>query len=123
MQFRSILDQHSSPEENAPVRKDREILEEILELTRLASKRSGRSISQHIHPGSVAHLISSLSNAVESIHSEDPEGALKALSGMQDPIRYLLRRIDLDGDNRDEMIARLEALEFTYGPPDDEIPF
>jgi hypothetical protein len=126
-QFKSILENQKLPEKSAPLRKDREILEEILELTRLNSKRRMQSLPM-VHPRVVADLMSSLTGAVRAIQGQtDPQAALKALSGIRDPLKYLLRRIDNSSDtgiNVSEMSSELEALLFEYQASDDEeIPF
>jgi hypothetical protein len=82
-----------------------------------------------IHPKVVTDLTNSLTDAVKAIQGQtDPQAALKALSGMRDPIKYLLRRTNQapEGDIKpDEIASELEALLFEYqaADDDDEIPF
>ena len=124
--FRDIIDAERMPEEEAPLRKDREIIEEILELSRLTH----RSIPR---PPAVPYalsreLVDSLTATVIAIQGNtDSQAALTALSAMRKPIEYLLRRSRPAIDSiSGEILSQLEALSFEYQPldeDDDEIPF
>jgi hypothetical protein len=65
--FESILDDDQVPEEEPPLRTDRELLEEIVELSRLTHKRS---LPDKFSPAAVRDLISALKTAVDAIHGD-----------------------------------------------------
>ena len=121
--FQEILAAEEGQEEEVPLRKDREVLEEILELSRLNSKRDLRASG--VHPQAISDLVESLIEAVNAIRGEiDPKVALDALSDMRKPINYLLRRTESGAKMSPREVARkLEELSFEDQAPDDEVPF
>ncbi len=117
--FDGILNAEQLPEEEEPIRSDREILEEILALSRLRDRPRG----SRIPPAAVRDLVEGLKNAVSAIQGDPkPQAALAALSSMCPPIRFLIRS---SGSEMDELSTVVAELEFEYQPPDDddEIPF
>lgn len=119
-----IIETETSNQDQVPLRKDREILEEILELSRLNSKRIA---PRAVFPTRLIHdLVVSLKEAVAAIQEEtDPQAALRALSGMADPLRFLIHRSRIDELNSD-LVKEFESLDFVYQgleEDDDEIPF
>ena len=120
-QFQEILDAEEGQEEDVPLRKDREILEEILELSRLSSKRVLRI--PEIPPQAMSDLVESLIATVNAIQGEiDPKAALNALSDMRKPVDYLLRHTRREAKiNPREVAKKLEELSFEYQASDDDL--
>jgi hypothetical protein len=123
--FRDILDAEEMPEEKQPLRKDREILEEILELSRLNHRSIART--PMVPSGLVRELSESLITAVNAIQGEtNPQDAPTALATMRKPIEFLFTRSRLVSEPMSsEILSGLEALSFEYqrlDEDDDEIP-
>ena len=121
--FKEILDNEQEVNDEEPLRPDREILEEILELSRLSARRVARA--NRIHPEAIADLISSIKSAYEAIQGvPDPGSALEALSEMRKPISYLADKAGAHAEvDLRMLIKELDELTFEYEDPDDEIPF
>lgn len=117
--FNDILAADEVPENTTPIRTEREMLEEILELSRLYSRQ--RVVSSKIHPGAVREMVKFFKEAVDAIQGDtEPQAALTALSSMCPALDYLVLHCA-----RREMIDELRALKFEYQASDeeDEIPF
>jgi hypothetical protein len=118
----AILDKEDAPDE--PIRSDRELLEEVLLLTRSANA-SSRSTS--INPRALIDIAEKLVEVHDQqVHRQGSyQDALDLLKPMQSPLSYLLRYVRREGDGIDELIARLKSLEFTAeaesGPPDEDL--
>jgi len=129
----SILDKEDVPTE--PLRSDRELIEEILGVSRLtnAAARSTR-----INPNSLIQIAESLIMIHnQQVHRQGSyQDALDLLKPIQRPLHYLLRCTGREGDSIDELIARLRSLEFIAHPeegpimnspfsdaPDEDCPF
>ena len=117
----TILDKEDAPAE--PIRSDRELLEEVLLLTRRANA-SSRSTS--INPRALIDIAEKLIEVHDQqVHKQGSyQDALDLLRPIQGPLGYLLRHVRREGDGIDELIARLKSLEFTAeaesGPPDED---
>ena len=73
--FNEVLDQEQIPEDVSPVRNDREILEEILDLSRLSAKRV--SSSPRIPPLALVEIGQALVAAVDALQKDaDPQDVL-----------------------------------------------
>lgn len=129
-----ILGKEDAPAE--PIRSERNILEEILMLTRSADTFSrGTSID----PGALVHIANSLIMVHnQQVHRQGSyQDALDLLKRIQLPLSYLLRQVSREGDGIVEVLFRLDSLEFTavaesVGPdefiysdesPDEDVPF
>ena len=129
-----ILGKEDAPAE--PIRSERNILEEILMLTRSADTFSrGTSID----PGALVHIANSLIMVHnQQVHRQGSyQDALDLLKRIQLPLSYLLRQVSREGDGIVEVLFRLDSLEFTavaesvgpdeffYSdePPDEDVPF
>jgi len=107
-----------------PIRPDRDLLEEILELSRLNSRRiSARSA---IAPEAVSDLV----NSIVRVHHEiqgitDPVAAMNELAKMKKPLDYLMMHMRNDQSTDSELMKKaISELRFEYVPPDeDDIPF
>jgi hypothetical protein len=129
----TILGKEDTPAE--PIRSDRELLEEVLVLTRSASA-SSRSSS--INPRALIDIAERLIEVHDQqVHRQGSyQDAMDLLKPIQSPLSYLLRHVRRDGDGIHELLARLKVLEFTaeaesgppddfifIDPPDEEVPF
>jgi hypothetical protein len=116
----SILGKEEAPVE--PIRSDRDLLEEVLLLTRRANS-SSRSAS--LNPKALIEVVESLVAVHgQQVHRQGSyQDALDLLKPMQGPLGYLLRHVRREGDGIDELIAKLKSLDFTAeaesGPPDE----
>lgn len=116
----SILGKEEAPAE--PIRSDRDLLEEVLLLTRRANS-SSRSAS--FNPKALIEVVESLAAVHgQQVHRQGSyQDALDLLKPMQGPLRYLLRHVRREGDGIDELIEKLKSLDFTAeaesGPPDE----
>jgi hypothetical protein len=117
----TILDKEDAPAE--PIRSDRELLEEVLLLTRSANA-SSRSTS--INPRALIDIAEKLIEVHDQqVHRQGSyQDALDLLKPIQRPLSYLLRHVRREGDGIDELISRLKSLEFTAeaesGSPDED---
>lgn len=123
--FNEILSDAHSCEDNAPLRNDREILEEVLELSRLGARRAARV--GVIDPKAIRDLVGAIVDAHDAIQGEvDPRAALGALSRTQKPIEYIAGRAkSLPNDDAEILTSELRRLDFDHKSPeeDDDLPF
>lgn len=116
----SILGKEEGPAE--PIRSDRDLLEEVLLLTRRANS-SSRSAS--LNPKALVEVVESfIAVHDQQVHRQGSyQDALDLLKPMQGPLGYLLRHARREGDGIDALIENLKSLDFTTeaesGPPDD----
>ena len=117
----NILGKEEAPAE--PIRSDRELLQEVLLLARRATA-SSRSTS--INPRALVDIAERLIEVHDQqVHRQGSyQDALDLLKPMQNPLGYLLRHVRRDGDGIDDLLAKLNSLEFTAaadsGPPDED---
>jgi hypothetical protein len=115
-------------ERDTPIRSDREILEEILQLSRVASRRPNQSTS--IAPGAVTEL---LTNYIE-LHDQQvrEEGGyqdtLESIKRMHRAVEYIVKRYLGASNEMDELIGRFRDLSYEVKGKeeknlDDDIPF
>jgi hypothetical protein len=115
-----ILGKEDAP--NAPIRRDRELLEEILILARSADASSR---SNSVNPRALIDIANSLIMVHnQQVHRQGSyQDALDLLRPIQGALAYLLRQVSKEGDGIGEVLLRLGSLEFTAeaesGPPDD----
>jgi hypothetical protein len=123
--FNNILSDAEASDDNAPLRSEREILEEVLELSRLTAHRSARMGG--VHPEAIRDLVGAIIEAHDAIQGEiDPQAALSALSKARKPIKYIAGRTRATPEKDNENpVAALSRLDFDYKAPDDDddIPF
>ncbi len=113
-----------------PVRSERELLEEVLELSRSTARNVRRPLSS-ISPRAIQDLL----QKYISLHDDQVAGqggyqeTLDSLESMKKAIDYLVKQFQGRRPEMDEMIERLETLTFkheheeTSVPTDDDIPF
>jgi hypothetical protein len=107
-----ILDEVEKPKE--PVRDDREILDEILQLSRLISKSPVRG--KNISPAAVENL---LKNYIQ-LHNEQAHGrgdfqeTLDMLQKMDKAVRHISTNIHHPSEELDELLNKFHALDYTY---------
>lgn len=79
------------------VRAERDILEEILTLTRGISITRDRMVEREngIHPQVIEDLVYSWKNVLSAIHQEDKVALLDFLERLSQPIQYLINRADI----------------------------
>lgn len=121
--FDTIIADEENSDDNEPIRPDREIIEEILELTRLNAKIA--RTSNTIDPVAITDLIESIKAAHTAIQGiTNQQSALNALSEMRKPIAYLIRN-SRNGPQSGlrEKNNELNELSFEYEDFDDNIPF
>ena len=121
-----ILNEAEEPDE--PIRSDRDILEEVLQLSRVASKRAGR-------PGNIAAgAIKDLLTHYIELHDDqasgksDYQGVLNILQKSHKAVAYISSKYRGESDELDELINQLRELSYsvdndTSSDEDDDIPF
>lgn len=98
-----------------PVRKDRDLLEEILELSRISS-RNLRKFPTSIDPGEIYDLLKkyiALHNS-QVIGEGGYQQTLDALQGMEKAIKYIANRFKGRNTKFDELIEQLNNLTFKH---------
>lgn len=105
----SILNKEEAPAE--PIRLDRDLLEEILMLTR----RANSSKSASLNPKALIEVVESLIAVHgQQVHREGSyQDALDLLMPMQLPLNYLLKLVGRERDGVDKLIEKLKSLDFT----------
>lgn len=116
-----ILQAHKHVGENDEPN-EKEMITEILELSRLTARRSD---SGEINPKVIIHLIRTINNVHGHIKVRDtPERVMKALEDIRSSLLYFQRRVRRDFSAEAEEL--IQALDFEVNFPDlegDEIPF
>ena len=108
-----------------PVRTDRDVLNEVLELTRM-NTRNIQIPPQRINPKALLHLFTTFI----ALHDENSngtsgyQGTLDELKDMSKALIYLAK----GNQELDELVQKVQNLSFTYKekespPPADDIPF
>lgn len=121
----SILSKVDAPAE--PVRSERDLLEEILQLSRLSSLRMGRPSIDH-------RALAELAEKYIEVHDQQAsstgtyQDALDLLKTMHAPLAYLLKHAGRGGSSLDDILERVKALDFSasedHGESDEpDIPF
>jgi hypothetical protein len=120
-QVKDIVENHTD-EGEAPVSTDRDMLLEILELTRLTSRRATPSAS--IHPQAVSELLAGYVAAHDALQSGKPQDAMAQLQTMKRALVYVARRARPDArPELGKLMKAVDDLSFTIGNEVDEIPF
>lgn len=120
----------SGKRSDSQVRTDREILEEILSLSRLSSRKSGPSTSREVPQGLISSLTNTAQNVLREARNFKDRDLLKAANEIIHAAEYLNTRHSI-GSN--EMAEQLQTL-VTHGKDlsgeltnsssvDEEIPF
>ena len=117
--FDAILTSEEQNKTDLPVRTDRDVIEEILEIVRL---RAGESSQKHqVNPKAVHFLILKLSSIVEMLREGRGQNQiLDALEEMRKPIRHIVFRTPL---YEEDLEGLLESISFHHIELDDDIPF
>jgi len=104
-----------------PIRNDRELLEEILELSRISS-RNLRKFSMSIDPGAIYDLLKKYITLHDNqvIGEGGYQQTLDALQGMEKAIKNIANRFKGRNTKFDELIERLNNLTFKYEKQEDD---
>lgn len=109
---RAILEKREQSHNHATKRTDRDILEEILELSRLNSTRLKKPVSRRIHPAVIDHLIDAIENIVDNINEDRSKSVvLESFSGILDPLRQIVHNASFPSIYRFKIGERLELLD------------
>lgn len=121
-QVQEIVETHAT-EAEPPASSDREMLLEILELTRLTSRRAASPSS--IHPLAATELLAGYVAAHDALHARKPEDAMAQLETIKKAILYVARhtRSSPSRPELTKLVKAIEDLSFTIGPDEEEIPF
>jgi hypothetical protein len=119
----TILGKEEAPAE--PIRPDRELLEEILVLTRGATASSrNNSLNRRALVDMAENLI--MVHNQQVYRQGSYQDALDILKGIHGPLCYLIRHLGREGDGINELLARLMSLQFiaaAESAPHDEFLF
>jgi hypothetical protein len=116
-------------EDNEPIRTDREVLEEVLLLSRMSAKRAA---GPNISSGAVVNLLEGYIQLHDQEASESGSygDSLEIMQMVMDkPMRYIAEKFLGSSSEMNSLIGRLKSLSYTCdsedAPPDDEedIPF
>ncbi len=99
------------------------MLLEILELSRLTSRRAASPAS--IHPAAATELLSGYVAIHDALQAEKPQDAMAQLEAIKKALMYVARhtRPSAARPELGKLIKAVDDLSFTIGPSDDEIPF
>lgn len=116
---KAIVESVSEPAQ--PLRSDRELLEEVLELSR---QNLRRSVSGNPSPAAVRDLMAGFIDLHNSQAREqgDYQDTLNQLRAMHKPVMYLASRADHSSSAFQNALAELKALSFRLASDDDEFP-
>ncbi len=91
-------------------RPERDILEEILTLTRniTITRQQGMEVEKSIHPEVVEDLIYSLSSIVSAIQQQDNQALMDFVHRLTTPIRYLMDNVNFPRSTRRSMNSKIE---------------
>lgn len=105
----AILAKEASPKQ--PVREDRELLEEILMLSRHSLMRARKP---SVNPKAVADIAEKFVELhdQQAMKIGDYQETLDLLREMHRPLKYLLRQASRDIDGLDELRERIDSLDF-----------
>jgi len=112
---KSILSKDKPTTDVSAIRNDREILEEILELSRLnlTSKKKINSNNSHISPGAFHHLLGLLEQCIANIkNDESSKEILSRLSNLTTPIDHIIRNSNLEESDKNRFLEELQDLDF-----------
>jgi hypothetical protein len=98
------------------IREERDILEEILTLTRGISITRERVLDRErdmdsekiIHPQVIEDLLYSWSNIISSIHQKDNTDLIDFIEKLSQPLIYLIKRADLSRTRQREYLSKFE---------------
>jgi hypothetical protein len=119
-QVKDIVANHTN-EAEVPASTDRDMLVEILELTRLTSRRAASPAS--LHPQAARELLAGYVAAHDALQSGKPKDAMAQLEAMKRALMYVTRRVRPFAvrPELDKLTKAIDDLSFTI--EDDEIPF
>lgn len=98
------------------LRDQRDILEEILTLTRGISISRDRMIEREngLHPGAIEDLIYSWTNILSAINQNDDAALLDFLERLSMPIQYLVERAEIPRSMKRDLIDKLEEAKMEF---------
>lgn len=104
-------------DDNTDLRSERDLLEEVLTLTRgLSIDRRRKHGKGSIHPGAIEDLINTIENLINlNVFDDNPE-ALELFERFYRPIEHIIResRDDLGITKSDELYEELQRLKFAF---------
>ena len=115
------------PRSEEPIRSDREILEELLQISRVASRQRSMAVSEAALEDLLSHYVAL--HKQQSLEEGGYQETLDMLSGMKPALRHIVRRYIGRSEKLDDIYRRFEALEYSVKSKkdgldlDDEIPF
>lgn len=108
-----INEKDNNEKDEKPIRSDRQILEEILNISRNSMSRAMRSTVSI--PSVVAHDLASGFLSVSDQPKEsrgDYQDALDLLKELRKPIRYILSRNSIKNDDIDSLLSKISSFDF-----------
>jgi hypothetical protein len=108
-------------EGEGPVRTDHDMLLEILELTRLTSRRAASPAS--LPPMALSELLAGYVAAHDALQSSKSEDAMAQLETMKRAVMYMAHRARSTPPELAKLVKAVDHLSFDIGEEDDEIPF
>ncbi len=118
-QIKGIIEKYKNNGDSIePSRDQREILEEILALTRMSAKRTNlktKKVHMNIDPEAYAFLVKKYYDLIQQAHEIELESEfIEELDGIRGVIRYIVDLGAKDADEYDEMTLLLDELDEGY---------
>lgn len=110
-EVQKILKKHEDVGGTHPTRDDREILDEILELSRLTARTSRASSHKRIAHGSIEDIIDTWSQVIVAIdEKESTNDILELTRDFTKPVQYLIGKTSIPKTEREDMQDRVDAI-------------
>lgn len=122
LQINEIMKKHEEKGEHS-IRPDREILEEVLALSRMIA-RNNNVMRGTIHPKAVHDILQDFIDLHYKAANEfSHQDIMDVLKRMQKPIIHLYERIDRNDSEVNDLMSSISTLEFKVEPTPDIEPF
>jgi hypothetical protein len=109
-----ILERHATrPATETSVRSDRDILDELLQLSRLSASSTPKSRTlDRVDPGAMLFALEQIIKLIEQVENEDYDSMTATIKGVFDPLRYVISKAVFSAKYErelEEAVKRVEA--------------
>ncbi len=110
----AILEKNDKKTDGAMIRSERDMLEEVLELSRMNASRS-RSKSKSIYPEAIEHLVEIVGNTLDALQEGDRKhDAIDSFSEIEKPLKHFIRHGDLPRTLRANLDEKVDEFNFEF---------
>lgn len=111
--IKSILTNHSNNTHEVTLRSDREIIEEILSLTRLSTtsthSAARRILHSSISPKAIQEILDTINSTLDSLTiNQDCSYIADDLAYLSRPIEHIIQNLNYDSSIKEDLLSRLE---------------